>query len=200
MDEITPTASPQPRPEIRKRNLIIVAALVPVAAVFILLGWGVSRSGGNPGGLVVNSKFVEVPGSQRQATDFNKQTLDGGVVSLSQLRGKVVLLDFWASWCWPCREEAPSLAEVYREFQGRNVEFVGVAIWDNLTDVEGHVQEFGLSYPNALDGSGRTAISYGVSGIPEKFFIDAQGNVVRKFVGPMEPEALRETLEELLAR
>jgi cytochrome c biogenesis protein CcmG/thiol:disulfide interchange protein DsbE len=120
------------------------------------------------------------------------------MVSLSELRGKVVMLDFWSSWCPPCRQEAPALARVYREYEGRNVEFVGVAIWDDPGDVARYAKEFDLPYPNVLDEKGQIAINYGVAGIPEKFFIDAGGTLIRKFVGPMRPDDLRATLDQLL--
>ena len=198
MSEASPVSPAEDRVGTRKRNLIILASAVPIIALFALLGWGVVRSGGNPGGFGINSKFGEISIDQRPALEFLKEDLDGETISLSGLRGKVVMLDFWSSWCPPCRREAPALAQVYREYEGKNVEFVGVAIWDDRGDVAGYVQEFDLPYPNVMDDRGLIAINYGVAGIPEKFFIDAQGNLVRKFVGPMGPEDLRTALDRLL--
>ena len=199
MSEISPGALAKRRAAIRKRNLIILASVVPMAALFALLGWAVARSGGNPGGFGINSDFGEISIDQRPATDFLAESLSGESLRLSDLRGKVVMLDFWSSWCPPCRREAPALAQVYGEYEGRNIEFIGVAIWDDRGRVESHVREFGLPYPNLLDDEGRIAISYGVKGIPEKFFVDADGNLVRKFVGPMEAGALRAALDGLVA-
>ena len=198
MNETIPASSVEPRSTIRKRNLIIVFSLLPVSAFFALLAWGVIQSGGNPGGFGINSKFGEIPVEQRLAHQFEAQDLDGRTVRLSELQGKVVMLDFWSSWCPPCRREAPTLAQVYGEYKDKDVEFIGVAIWDNRNDVADHVAEYGLSYPNLLDRKGRIAIDYGVAGIPEKIFIDSQGNLVRKYIGPTEPEALRTILNELL--
>ena len=198
MSEIGPAALAERRAAIRKRNLIILASVIPTVALFALLGWAVAQSGGNPGGFGINSDFGEVSVDRRPATDFEAESLGGERVSLSDLRGKVVMLDFWSSWCPPCRREAPALAQVYSEYEGRNVEFIGVAIWDDRGSVEGHVREFGLPYPNLLDDKGRIAISYGVKGIPEKFFVDAEGNLVRRFVGPMEAGALRAALDGLV--
>ena len=183
----------------RKRYVIIVASVVPVAALFALLGWAVAQSGGNPGGFGINNKFGEVGIDQRPAPLFAKEGLDGEPISLLGLRGKVVMLDFWSSWCPPCRREAPALNQVYREYRDKNIEFIGVAIWDDHEKVSGHVEEFNVSYPNLVDEKGRIAISYGVSGIPEKLFIDPGGNLVRKFVGPMSPGDLTEALDGLLA-
>ena len=101
--------------------------------------------------------------------------------------------------CPPCRQEAPGRAQVFREYGDKDIDFIGVIIWDNQRDAARHVQEFNLPYPNVLDEKGEIAIDYGVVGIPEKFFIDAYGNLVRKFAGPMEPKALRAILDGLLA-
>ena len=182
----------------RKRNLIIVAALVPVLAFFALLAWAVAQSGGSPGGFGINSSFGEIDVEQQPAPGFTGEDLAGGMVSLADLKGKVVMLDFWSSWCPPCRQEAPDLARVYSEYAGKDVEFVGIAIWDDPGKVSGYVEEFNLTYPNVIDEKGQIAINYGVAGIPEKFFIDSSGNVVRKFVGPMDPDALKAALDSML--
>ena len=199
MSEANPSSPAEPGTETRKRNLIILFSLVPLLLLFALLGWALAQSGGNPGGFGINSRFGELAVSHQPAPEFVKEGLDGEVVSLSGLRGKVVMLDFWSSWCPPCRKEAPALAQVYREYQDRNVEFVGLAIWDRQGKVDDYVQEFGVSYPNLIDDKGQIAIDYGVRGIPEKFFIDADGNLVRKFVGPMDEDDLRTALDALLA-
>ncbi len=183
----------------RKRNLILVASALPLAALFALLGWVVVGSGGNPGGFGINSRFGEVAVDQGTAREFQVTTLGGDQLSLQGLRGKVVMLDFWSSWCPPCRAEAPGLSQVYREYRDRDVEFIGVAIWDDPGAVGDHVREFDVPYHNALDGKGEIAIDYGVAGIPEKFFIDREGKLVRSFVGPMDAGSLREVLDELLA-
>ncbi len=183
----------------RKRNLILVASALPLAALFALLGWVVVGSGGNPGGFGINSRFGEVEVDQKAAWEFQVTTLGGDQVSLQGLRGKVVMLDFWSSWCPPCRAEAPGLSQVYREYRDRDVEFIGMAIWDDPGAVGDHVREFDVPYHNALDSKGEIAIDYGVAGIPEKFFIDREGKLVRSFVGPMDAGSLREVLDELLA-
>ena len=200
MTEASRPSDVQGSPTARKRNLLILAGLVPVAALFALLGWAVAGSGGNPGGFGINSKFGQIPVDPRPAPQFVTETLDGVPLSLSELRGKVVMLDFWSSWCPPCRVEAPVLAQVYREYEGRNVEFVGIAIWDRPQKVADFVRDFDQPFPSVLDRQGKIAIEYGVTGIPEKFFIDTDGNLVWRSVGPVEPEDLRRTLDGLLAQ
>ena len=181
----------------RKRNLLIAVAAVPVAALFAVLGWALAESGGTPGGLGVVSEFGAVAVEQRLAPDFHKQSLDGTEIRLSDLRGKAVLLDFWASWCPPCREEAPALAQVYRDLEGTDLEFIGVALDEDIGSALGHIQEFGLQYPNVWDSEGLLAISYGVARLPVKFFIDADGRVVERWEGPIDEVELRNALEGL---
>ncbi len=108
------------------------------------------------------------------------------------------MVDFWASWCPPCREEAPGLAQVYSEYKGTGVEFVGIDIWDTEQDAKRFISRYGIAYPNGLDAKGRIAIDYGVTGIPEKYFIDRSGVLVKKYVGPMTATQLRQILEGLL--
>ena len=191
-----------------KRKWILLGTSVPVLALIALLAWASVKSGGNPGGLGVNNEFGQVSIKKQDARGFSLELLNrtnpGGTelrptLSLADLRGKLVVLDFWASWCLPCQQEAPDLAQVYLEFQGAPVEFVGVDIWDNRSGALNHIERYKVPYPNGFDGDGVIAIDYGVRGIPEKIFIDRNGETVKKFVGPITADILRETLNQLLA-
>ena len=181
-----------------QRNWVLVATAIPVVAFLALLGWAAAKSGGNTASLGVNQEFGEVEVSVSQAAPFNLELMDGQQLALDGLRGKVVLVDFWASWCGPCRSEAPTLDLVYREYAGYPVEFVGVNIWDRPSDAEEFARSFDIPYPTGVDEEGAIAIDYGVRGIPEKFFIDGQGVVRQKFVGPIQAEALRTAINRLL--
>jgi cytochrome c biogenesis protein CcmG/thiol:disulfide interchange protein DsbE len=184
----------------RRRWTFYLLSLLPVAALITLLAWGSARSGGHPGGLLVNGQPGEEAVAARAAPSFALEALDGREpVESASLRGKVVMLDFWSSWCPPCRAEAADLMEVYREYENAPVEFVGAAIWDAPGDVQAHLDRFNVTYPNGLDSRGKMAIDYGVRGIPEKYFLAVDGTVVRKYVGPISPDALRAILDELLA-
>ena len=180
------------------RGLGFAIAAVPVAALIALLAWAIAQSGGNPGGIGVNDEFGEVSITSGPAPPLSLQLLDGGSIGLGELRGKVVMVDFWSSWCPPCIEEAPVLAKAYKEYVGQEVEFLGVAIWDEADDIDRYIQQFDLSYPNGLDAKGAVAINYGVRGIPEKYFIDREGQLVRKFSGPVSGEELRAIIDEML--
>ena len=183
-----------------KRGWIVLGGGAVISALIAILSWASISTGGNPGGLAVNSDLVEFEIDASAARDFDLDLIGGGTVQLSDLRGKVVMVDFWASWCPPCRVEAPALAKVYREFQGQPVEFLGVDIWDNIGDAELFLQQEGQAYPNGFDASGVVAIDYGVRGIPEKYFIDRKGILVKKLSGPLTETTLRNTINELLER
>ncbi len=142
------------------------------AALVVALGFGLLRTnGGQVGGPLVG----------KPAPDFTLQTLNGGTISLASLKGRPVVLNFWASWCVPCRDEAPQLRDLSEKQSAGGLAVVGVVFSDkNLSAVKGFVQEYALAYPSLLDPQLNTSIAYGVSGVPETFFIDRQG-VVRGY-------------------
>jgi cytochrome c biogenesis protein CcmG, thiol:disulfide interchange protein DsbE len=184
---------------LNKRGWIFFGVALPVVGLLGLLGWAVVSSGGAPGGLGVNRVFGRVDVEDKPASDFNLELLEGGDLALSDLRGKVVLVDFWASWCPPCRQEAQTLAQVYQEYADQPVEFVGVDIWDRREDALEYINNYNVPYPNGIDEKGTILIDYGVTGIPEKFIIDQNGVLRQKLVGPTRPETLQKILDELLA-
>lgn len=184
---------------VSNRVWIFVAAGVPLLAFFGILVWASAQTGGRAGGMGVNTEFGVAEVESEPAPDFNLVLQGGGEARLSKLRGKVVMVDFWASWCAPCRQEAPVLEQVYKEYDGADVEFVGMNIWDLPDNAATYVEQFGITYPNGVDEDGKIAIDYGVQGIPEKFFIDRDGLIRQKFVGPIREAILKETLDSLLA-
>ena len=183
-----------------RRSLIIIGVGVPIFAFLAVLAWASFSSDGAPDGIAVNESVSEVRQERKTAPDFNLKLPDGGALGIEDLRGQVVMLDFWASWCQPCRDEAPTLAQVYGEYRERDVVFIGINLWDNPGDAELFLQQEGHEYPNGIDAEGKIAISYGVRGIPEKFFISRDGSIARKFTGPMNPDLLRQILDTLLAQ
>ena len=183
----------------RRRLLFFLLAMTPVLAVVALLFWGQFRSDGNPGGVLVHEEPSESRVLVRLAPWFGGYDLVSGErVDLDNLRGRVVMVDFWSSWCVACRVEADDLAQVYREYDAADVEFVGIAVWDRTADALDHIERYGVTYLNILDPRGTTAVSYGVRGVPEKFFLDAEGRIVRKIIGPVSAEELRGVLDGLL--
>ena len=180
-----------------QRRSVLIGVGVPVLLVLSLFVWGVAQNDGVAGRPGVNDNFGEVSISTDPMSDFELTTLSGEVVSIADYRGKVVMVDFWSSWCVPCRVEGPILSETYLKWRDRGVEFVGIAIWDSEGPVLDFIELHGIKYVNAIDASGLTAVDFGVTGIPEKFFINTEGEIVRKVIGPNTRETLDSILTDL---
>jgi len=135
------------------------------------------------------------------APDFTLDTLDGGMVTLSELRGKVVVVNFWATWCPPCRAETPALEASYKAYKDSDVIILGLNLTDqdSLKEVEAFVQEFELTYPILLDRDGSVRLMYQLNGLPTTFFINREG-IIRTVVvgGPMSETFIRSKIEALL--
>lgn len=109
---------------------------------------------------------------------------NGATLKLSELKGKVVLLNFWATWCPPCREEIPSMMKLNTAMAGKPFQMVAVSIDEGgKPAVEAFFKESGMSIPTYLDASGASSKSYGITGVPESFVIDKQGVIVKKVIG-----------------
>ena len=116
------------------------------------------------------------------APDFTLTTFDGEEFRLSDQIGKVVVINFWASWCGPCREEAVAFESLWQQYKDDDVVFLGVTFEDIPTDSQAFIEEYGMTYPNAADG--RSQVSKGlfhIQGVPETFVIDKDGNISRYF-------------------
>ena len=128
------------------------------------------------------------------APDFTLKDLSGRPVQLSSLRGKVVLVNFWATWCPPCREEVPSLIRMNQAMQGKPFQLLAVSIDEGGKDaVADFFRKSGASLPALLDTDGKVARRYGTTGVPETFVIDTKGVIMKKVVGGMDwssPEVL----------
>jgi peroxiredoxin len=146
--------------------------------------------------------FALVTRGPRLAPDFAVTDLSGQAVRLSALRGKVVVLNLWTTWCPPCREEMPSMQRLWTQFQDRDFQLLAVSEdEDGRRVVEPFVRELGLSFPVLLDPERQVGDRYGVWGYPETFVIDRNGYVVERVVGPRDwasPEAIS-AVESLVA-
>jgi cytochrome c biogenesis protein CcmG, thiol:disulfide interchange protein DsbE len=139
-----------------------------------------------------------VPLLAKHAPSFTLTLFDGGTLTLKDLQGKAVLLNFWASWCVPCRAEALALESAWQKYKNRGVVFLGVNIQDKDEDARAFMKEFGITYLNGRDASGKIAVDYGVWGIPETFFIDAQGMITYKHAGELKAPIIGAKLDEVL--
>ena len=142
-----------------------------------------------------------VPKEGFTAPDFTLSLLDGGDISLSELRGKVVLVNFWTSWCPPCRKEMPAIESVYRSYKDIGLVVIGLNLTaqDSRQDAASFAQEVGVTFPIALDVNNAVGNLYRVTALPTSFFIDRNG-VIRSVIvgGPMSEAVIQSKVEELL--
>ena len=131
------------------------------------------------------------------AHTFELVDLDGNTVKMSDLAGKAVVLNFWSTWCGPCKYEHPLLQQA-ASVAPADVVFLGVIYSDDPQKVRRYLKSAGSAYPNLIDPDNRVAIDYGVTGVPESFFIDKTGVIRHKQAGPLDPHTLREKLAEVM--
>lgn len=124
----------------------------------------------------------------------------GDTVRLADLRGRVVVMNFWASWCLSCRDEHVGLTEVARQYAGKPVTFLGSLYQDTPDAGTAWIAQMGgQSYPSVQDPGSRTAVDYGLYGVPETFFISRDGTIARKITGPASPDLVMQIVDSLLA-
>ncbi len=176
----------------RVQRVAQAIALVGVAALLGLLVWKVvvADEGGAAGDLA-QGKTVAAP-------DFTLDRLDteGQTLTLSELRGKPLVVNFWASWCIPCKDEAPVLQKTWERYRKQGLVVVGVDSQDFRKDARRFMRRFGVTYPVVYDGKGSTLGKWGVTGFPETFFVDRSGNLVgERITGAVDIERNREAYE-----
>lgn len=167
-----------------------VAVFAVVLVLLALVAWQMSRNGPLAAAQV---------GAGEKAPDFALQTFNGKAVNLSDLHGKVVLVNFWASWCIPCSQEAPDLENTWRQYQDRGVVFVGVDYVDTETEARTYLTHFDVTYPNGADLGTRISQAYRIRGVPETYIIDQKGMLRATFIGPTTQDQLKAKIDPLLA-
>jgi cytochrome c biogenesis protein CcmG, thiol:disulfide interchange protein DsbE len=175
----------------RRRFLFVSGVIGLVAALGLVLGFGLAR---DPA--VIGSPLIG-----RLAPDFSLRTLEGDrVIRLADLRGQVVVVNFWASWCVPCRAEHPHLMAAWQRYRDHGVLLVGIGFNDRKQDAVAFQRELGGDWPLVEDPGGRTALAYGVYGIPETYFIDRGGVIRYKHVGAVTYDVLTTQIGRLLSQ
>lgn len=174
-------------------RLRLVAQGLAFGLVAVMLGLLVWKVVENEGETIAQAV---ARGEQPVAPDFTLRALDDDEdVSLSSLRGKPVVVNFWASWCAPCKDEAPFLEQMWERYRERGLVVVGVDTNDFRRDARRFVKRYGLSFPIAYDGPGKARDAYGVSGFPETYVVDREGRVVDALVGGINTDEDRARLE-----
>lgn len=183
-------AIPQPRQGITLKKLVLIVGGL------ILLGWAA----------VMAVSLNNVESSQLQgskAADFTLplfDQFDQEQITLSELRGQVVVINFWASWCVECYKEAALLEQAWQDYKGQGVMFIGVDHLDTEKDALVYMAQYGITYPSGPDLGDKISQTYAITGVPETFFIDKDGNIAHVQIGPVEKEDLYSLLDKLVAQ
>ncbi len=136
----------------------------------------------------------------KEAFDFTLELFDGRAIKLSDLRGKVVIMNFWASWCVACKDEARVLEWAWQNYKDRGVVVLGVDIWDTKEEALKYINRFAKTYPIGFDKDGDIVVNYGISGVPETYFIDSGGKIANKYVGPLSQTVISQYIQDLLSQ
>jgi cytochrome c biogenesis protein CcmG, thiol:disulfide interchange protein DsbE len=167
---------------------VLIGGLLLTAPLIVLFGVSFGK----------DPYHIDSPLVGRVAPPFELTPVSGGSpISIDSLRGKPVVLNFWATWCGPCQQEHGVLQQASRIF-GERVRFIGVVYDDEAARINDFLAQHGSGYPALVDRGGKAAIAYGVSGVPETFFIDSRGQIVSKYEGPLDPNSLVARLEPIL--
>jgi cytochrome c biogenesis protein CcmG/thiol:disulfide interchange protein DsbE len=167
---------------------VLIAGIVITAALVLVLYLNLGR----------DPSAIDSPLIGKPAPSFALKAVGTGeTVDLAKLRGKPTIINFWATWCGPCYQEHPTLVQNAKVL-GNDVQFLGVVFNDTPDKIQAFLADRGSAYPTLLDESGKTAIAYGVGGVPETFFLDRGGKIVAKYAGPMSTEDIQTNLAKAM--
>ena len=185
----------------RVRRLMTVGVVLSIP-LFLLLVW---ISAASPEGRSLESLYASV-GIQRitppvEAPDFTLKNLEGSEISRKDFEGKVVFLNFWASWCGPCRDEMPSMERLWQRFKEDDFVILAIDLRESRGEVVSFMKEYGLTFPVLLDSKGEVGSMFGVRAIPTTYLLDSKGEVVGGAIGARnwESEDAFELIESLLS-
>ena len=188
-------ALPLAKPK-NKNGMIFFIAILGLFATLILLGWAMVQR-------------TAPPLASGNAPEFELQSFEGKVYKLSELRGKPVVLNFWASWCIQCRDEAAELQAAWAKYRDQGLIVLGVDYVDTEVEAKKYMAEFKITFPNGADIGTKISKVYRITGVPETYFItregkllngnDSTGRALGNWIGPVPPSAMQERIQKLLA-
>lgn len=170
----------------RRSRVGIIFIVAVVLALLALLAWGLKQAQAGPR-------------DSGMAPDFTLTGFDGRKVTLSELRGHVVIINFWASWCPPCRQEAAYLEQTWRKYKDKGVVFIGVDYVDTEKEALAYIKEFDITYINGPDIGTRIAQSFNIKGVPETYYVARNGELRGVQIGPLKSPELDQKIDGLLA-
>jgi thiol-disulfide isomerase/thioredoxin len=181
--------------------IVVVGAIV--AAIWLIEQRDSGSSDGGDTGIVQRASGVpegQSVGAERGkvAPDFVLQTVDGSTVRLSDFAGRPVFVNFWATWCTPCRKEMPEIIDAQRRYADSGLAVIAVNAMEDRDTAAGFVREFGMEFPSALDFRGEVALAFRATGLPTSYFIDRDGVIRAVFFGPLSSEQMDEQLKKIL--
>jgi cytochrome c biogenesis protein CcmG/thiol:disulfide interchange protein DsbE len=171
-----------------RRTLLLAGVVAVVAVIAALLMTGLGR----------DPSVIASPMVGRTAPNFTLPQLDGPPVTLSSLRGQVVVINFWASWCTECQGEQAALDQTWQQFQDSGVVMIGVNFEDTIGDARAYVRTADVTYPTVEDPASRAALAYGLRGVPETFVVNQSGRIVSHIIGPVDAPALASEINSIL--
>lgn len=168
--------------------ILVLAILISLFTVFLATGLSNRTSvTGRSGEQLIGEKSPE----------FLAAAIDGDPVSLSNYLGSPIVLNFWASWCPPCRDETPHFEKMWRLYRQKGVVLIGINVQDTVADADRYIKEFDVTFTNAIDKDGKIMVDYGVTGLPVTFFINREGIIIGRWVGSIGESNLKSRVEAL---
>ena len=134
--------------------------------------------------------------SRKKAPEFSLRSIDGKNIKLSDYKGKILILNFFATWCPPCKKEIPDFVKFYRQYKNKGVEIVGVAVGSKEKNVKELVKKFNINYPVVMSDGRIEKLFGGIRFVPTTFIIDGKGNIIRKRIGMIGEEELKKIVDE----
>jgi cytochrome c biogenesis protein CcmG, thiol:disulfide interchange protein DsbE len=181
----------------RQWNMLLITMLV-AGSLFIAATRVQPSSGAIPPATQMDALAEPAPLPDHPAPDLALFQLDGTARTLRDLRGQVVLINIWATWCPPCRAEMPAIQQAYAEYHDRGFTVLAVNQREEATTIRPFLEQHGLTFPILLDSDGQASAAYQASALPSSFFVDRRGVIRTVYHGPLPPRVINGTLEQLL--